>query len=134
MKILIDTNILISAVSKPDGRPNKVLRFVSESDNYEVYLTDQNLNEFRSVIKKKMPSYIQYIDPFLGKLDYEIVVAVSLKHDEASIRDTSDQPILNAAILNNIDIILTGDQDFLSMNLDHPRCLNPTQFCELENI
>jgi len=28
------------------------------------------------------------------------------------IRDVTDQPIVNAAIENNVDIILTGDKDF----------------------
>ena len=40
---------------------------------------------------------------------------------EKLIRDAKDQPILNAAIVFDVDIILTGDKDFLSLEIEHPR-------------
>ncbi len=33
----------------------------------------------------------------------------------------SDQMLL---IVSNVDIILTGDKDFLSLEMDQPRCIN----------
>ena len=133
MKILVDTNILISAVTNENGKPNKVLRHVSQSNDYEIYLTDQNLAEFKEVIERKMPRFKQYIGPFLSKLNYEVVATI-IDNEAVTIRDTKDQPILNAAILNDLDIILTGDKDFLSLNLDRPKCLTPADFCEQESI
>ena len=40
---------------------------------------------------------------------------------EKLIRDAKDQPILNAAIVFDVDIGLTGDKDFLSLEIEHPR-------------
>lgn len=40
---------------------------------------------------------------------------------EKLIRDAKDQPILNAAIVFDVDIVLTGDKDFLSLEIEHPR-------------
>ena len=50
------------------------------------------------------------------------------------IRDAKDQPILNAAIIADVDVILTGDKDFLSLDIEHPRCMNVAQFLEMENL
>lgn len=50
------------------------------------------------------------------------------------MRDEKDQPILNAAILYDVDIILTGDKDFLSLDMDHPKCMTVAQFLDIEGI
>lgn len=69
---------------------------------------------------------------FIAELPYELISAVS--HAEKIIRDATDQPILNAAIIADADIILTGDKDFLSLNLDHPKCLSVADYLEIEGI
>ena len=66
----------------------------------------------------------------IAELPFEMIPAVD--HAEKLIRDAKDQPILNAAILANVDVILTGDKDFLSLNMDHPKCLTAAQFLEDE--
>ena len=58
----------------------------------------------------------------------------AVDHAEKLIRDAKDQPILNAAIISDVDIILTGDKDLLSCDLEHPKCINVAQFFELEGI
>lgn len=45
-----------------------------------------------------------------------------------------DQPILNAAIVSNVDVILTGDKDFLSLDMEHPRPMTVTEFLEMEGV
>ena len=34
----------------------------------------------------------------------------------------------------NVDIVLTGDKDFLCLDLQHPRCITATEFLNEENI
>ena len=53
---------------------------------------------------------------------------------EKLIRDAKDQPILNAAIVADVDVILTGDKDFLSLDMEHPKCLTVAEFLENEGI
>ena len=57
-----------------------------------------------------------------------------MSHAEKLIRDAKDQPILNAAIVADVDIILTGDKDFLSMEMDHPRCMTAADFLAFEGV
>lgn len=130
MKILVDTNILISAVLFPCSKPAKAL--VHTAENHEMILCDQNLTEFREVLNRKAPQSLPDGEVFLTELSYELIPAVP--HAQKLIRDVKDQPLLNAAILYDVDIILTGDKDFLSLNMEHPKCITVTQFLEMEGV
>ena len=128
MKILIDTNILFSAIIFKNSVVAKAIFFANE--NHEVYLTDQNIEEPRRIIREKAPQMTSQTERFLASLEYTVIPTVQIETG-IIMRDTKDQPILNAAILNDLDIILTGDKDFLSLNLDRPQCLTPAEFLEL---
>ena len=58
----------------------------------------------------------------------------SITSTQKRIRDPKDQPILNAAIVYNVDIIITGDKDFLSLDLERPKCISVADFLTNENL
>ena len=130
MRVLVDTNILISAVFFPNSKVAKTLIYVA--GNHDMVLSDQNIKEFREVLIRKKPETLPDAEVLLAELSYELIPAVY--HAEKLIRDVRDQPILNAAIIENVDIILNGDKDFLSLNLEHPRVMNIAMFLEHEGI
>ena len=124
MRVLIDTNVLFSALLFPLSTPAIALR--KASDEHSVILCDQNISELKVIIGRKAPEYLPDIDLFLAEFQFELIPAV----DNASklIRDAKDQPILNAAIVYDVDLIVTGDKDFLSLDMDCPRCITPAAF------
>lgn len=130
MRILIDTNILISAILFPKSLIAKTLLYIT--NNHSIIFCDQNITELREVLRRKKPDKLPDAEVLLAELSYELIPAVY--HTEKLIRDAKDQPILNAAIIADVDIILTGDKDFLSLDMEHPSCMNVTQFLEIENI
>ena len=130
MRILVDTNILLSAMWFENSRIARTLLYVA--DNHELILCDSNIIEMKDVIKRKTPDVLADAEVFLAELSYELIPAV--EEGEKLIRDPKDQPILNAAIINGIDVILTGDKDFLSLNLDYPKPMTIAQFLESEEI
>ena len=130
MRILVDTNILFSALAFPVSKPAKALLLVA--DNHEMVLCDRNIMELRAVLERKAPKYLSDAEVLLAEMSYELIPAVD--HAEKLIRDAKDQPILNAAIVSDVDIILTGDKDFLSLNMEHPKCMTVTQFFESEGV
>lgn len=130
MRILIDTNVLISSVLFPHSKPAQALLHVA--GKHEMVLCDQNLTELREVLSRKVPQVLPDAEVLLTELSYELIPAVP--HAQKLIRDVKDQPILNASILYGVDIILTGDKDFLSLDIEHPRCMTVTQFLENEGI
>lgn len=46
------------------------------------------------------------------------------------IRDPKDSPILATAVLENVDVLVTGDKDFLVLDVEMPDIVNMTEFLE----
>jgi len=130
MRILVDTNILFSALLFPHSKPAQALLYAV--DHHEIVLCDRNITELRDILKRKAPKYLPDAEVLIAELPYELIPAVD--HAEKLIRDAKDQPILNAAIVEDVDAILTGDKDFLSLEMEHPRCLTAAQFLEEEGV
>ena len=130
MRVLIDTNVLFSALVFPHSKPAYAVFYIAE--NHEIVLCDRNIIELRDILKRKAPRFLPDVEVFLAELSYELIPAVD--HAEKLIRDPKDQPILNAAIVFDVDIILTGDKDFLSLEMEHPKCMSITQFFENEEM
>ena len=130
MRILIDTNVLFSALLFPGSKPAKALLHVAEV--HEMVLCDRNITELRDILRRKAPQFLPDADVLLAEMSYELVPAVD--HAEKLIRDAKDQPILNAAIVSDVDIILTGDKDFLCLDMEHPKCMTVAEFLEHEEF
>ena len=130
MRILIDTNVLFSALLFPGSKPAKALLHVAEV--HEIVLCDRNIAELREILHRKAPKLLPDADVLLAEMSYELIPAVN--HAEKLIRDAKDQPILNAAIVSDVDIILTGDKDFLCLDMEHPKCMTVAQFLDHEGL
>ena len=130
MRVLVDTNILFSALLFPNSKPARALLHVS--DNHEMVLCDRNITELREIIRRKAPQILPDAEALLAEMAYELIPAIY--RADKLIRDAKDQPILNAAILSDVDVILTGDKDFLSLDMERPRCMTASQFLEIEGI
>ncbi len=130
MRILIDTNILFSALVFPRSKPAQALLYVV--DHHEIVLCDRNITELRNILMRKAPKYLPDAEVLLAEMSYELIPAVD--HAEKLIREAKDQPILNAAIVSDVDIILTGEKDFLCLDMEHPKCMTVAQFFESEGV
>ena len=135
MKILMDTNILIAASRYPNGIPFKAVLKASNPPN-RLYISEQNLEELRNVYNRKFPCDIHILESFLAAVMPMIVVITSPVEksiDETKIRHVKDRPILRAAIAANVDIIVTGDKDFLESGLLKPKIISPAEFVKFDN-
>lgn len=126
MKILADTNILISAMLFPNSKPAKALLHAAR--NHELVLSDYNIYELRDVLGRKVPHILPDVDVFLAELRFEIIIAP--EYPEKLIEDPKDQPILNAAIVSDVDIIISGDKHFLKLDTKKPRTVTAAQYLD----
>lgn len=127
MKVMVDTNVIISAILKEGSLPDLVLTEVCET--HELILCDYIINESYDVAQRRFPSRIQVLDRLFAKLRYELVPAPRV--GEIVMRDVKDQPILNAAIENNIDILVTGDKHFLELDIEIPQICTPSAYRDM---
>ena len=130
MRVLIDTNVLISAALYPNSTPYHAYVKAATYPNRGL-ICEQNVDEMKRIFNKKFPDRIPALDRFLSLalLTLELVpVPANETLSEATIRDVKDRPILRAAINADVDILLTGDKDFLESGLERPRAMTPAEF------
>lgn len=133
MKVLIDTNILISAVLNPVGIPYLAYKKAVTYPNKGI-ICEQNVLELHEIFRRKFPTKIQFLETFLSSASISLIVVPIPKlpdNIEKQIRDVKDRPILRAAISANADILLTGDKDFLESNVKQPLPLTAAEFLAL---
>jgi putative PIN family toxin of toxin-antitoxin system len=133
-KVLIDTNILISAAYSKVGIPRQAFDIAVSSPSYHCLICEQTLDEFWRIANRKFPGRISDFEGFMAKalLVLEVVpMPVDVYADEREIRDVDDRPILRAAINASVDILLTGDRDFTESTVTQPRIMTAAQFVQL---
>jgi len=104
--------------------PSKALLFIS--DNYELVLSDYNISELREIVERKTPQHMADVDVLLAKLSYELITAPI--SPEKLINDPKDAPVLNAAIIADVDIIISGDKHFKELVLERPVVKTAAEF------
>lgn len=130
MRVLIDTNVLISAALNFDGVPFQAYTKAASYPNHGM-ICEQNVDEMKRIFNKKFPKRLAALDKFLSLalLTLEVVpVPTDNNVSELQIRDIKDRPILRATINARADILLTGDKDFLESGLENPRIITPADF------
>ena len=133
MRVLIDTNVLISAALDPNGVPSQAYRKAASHPNRGL-ICEQNVDELKRIFNRKFPSRMASLDKFLSTalLTLELVPVPSDEITaESLIRDVKDRPILRAAIEARADVLLTGDKDILESGVESPAIMSPAKFVNL---
>ncbi|HQO02826.1 MAG TPA: putative toxin-antitoxin system toxin component, PIN family [Spirochaetota bacterium] len=111
MKVVIDTNVLVSAVLK-DKTPEKVVLFAVTDPDIEWMVSEKILNEYREVLSRpkfKLPAGI--IEEWVSLiLRTTIKIKPSVKINLP--RDQKDAPFLECCVSSDADFFITGDLDF----------------------
>lgn len=133
MRVMIDTNIFISAALFPKGRASDALK-KALTPPYHPLTCDYVVDELHRKFQEKFPDKITELEAFLySALPIIHVVNTPTEALEAEnlIRDRKDRPILRAALSSNADLFLTGDKDFLEASLDDPQIISVSDFLAL---
>lgn len=132
MRVMIDTNIFISAALFPNGRVAAAL-MKALMPPYEPVVCDYVVDELHRKFREKFPDKMVELEAFLFTTLQSIkVVSTPEKETEAElkIRDVKDRPILRAALDAGSDLFLTGDKDFLESKVTDPRIISVSEFLE----
>ena len=120
MRIMLDTNVLISMILFPGNRFTRMLEYITQQ--HTLVLSSFVVDELLAVADRKFPTKRDVIDRFLSRLGYELVYTPhNMQAGLFTIRDMNDYPVLYTAIVEDVDILITGDKDFTEI-------LTPTDF------
>ncbi|MHB1393506.1 MAG: putative toxin-antitoxin system toxin component, PIN family [Clostridia bacterium] len=133
MRIMIDTNIIISAILFPNSSPS---RFIEEvTSKHSIVLCSHIMDELHRVFNKKFKDKLLYLEKFLSKFSFELVYTPQdIEIDKyPDIRDVADLPILVSAIVEDVDVIVTGDKDFFDVEIEKPEIITVKEYFERYN-
>lgn len=127
MRVMIDTNILVSALVFP-GRTMDAL-IAKITTEHRLVLSSYVVDELLDVVNRKFPGKADATDLFLSQLPYELVYTPKrMKTGLFTLRDVDDYPVLYSAVAEDVDVFVTGDRDFEDVDLERPEILTPAQF------
>lgn len=130
MKIMIDTNIIISAALFPNGRAAQAF-FKALQPPYQPIVCDYVVDELHRKFCEKFSNRLTELEAFLfNALSFIKLVSTPEEavSSEQRIRDPKDRPILRAALNAHADLFLTGDKDFLESSVTDPRIVSVADF------
>jgi len=113
MKVVIDTNIMVSAALK-DRNPEIVILFVTRHPEFEWIASTEIIQEYTEVLgraKFHLPDAIiqQWVNVFAS-----MITVVEPQGGIDFPRDQKDAKFLSCALSINADYFITGDKDFES--------------------
>lgn len=113
MKILIDTNVLLSAAWR-DRLPEKVVRHVAADSNSQWIVTADILKEYVDVLQRpKFGLSASILQQWADLMEMRTHVVPRPSVEVNLPRDPKDAPFLAAALAAEADFLITGDNDLL---------------------
>ncbi|MCL2766511.1 MAG: putative toxin-antitoxin system toxin component, PIN family [Peptococcaceae bacterium] len=130
MRILIDTNVLFSAFILSSRHILQLIDHVSE--HHTIVLSTYIIDELKRVTKQKFPEKYNALEALFQELPYELIYTPERidKEEYPYIRDKKDLPILVSAIIGEVDVLITGDNDFAPVITQNPEIMTPRSFIE----
>jgi putative PIN family toxin of toxin-antitoxin system len=111
MRIVIDTNIVISAILK-DRDPEIVILFVAGHPDFQWIASVEIVEEYVNVLKRpkfKLP--IGLVRKW-ENIFHSVIEIIEIKQEIEFPRDRNDAKFLECALVSGAEYFITGDKDF----------------------
>ena len=129
MKVMLDTNILISAFVFKSKKMNELIYKLSK--DHEIVICSYTIEELKELVDTKFKVTQKDLDEFLRDFPFILVYSpTTVENKLFEIRDNDDYIILHTAIVEDVDVFITGDKDFDDIDIDKPEIMNASEFLE----
>ena len=124
---MLDTNVLVSVIVFRSKVMTDMMSIIFSK--HRLVLSSYVIEELKQVVARKFGEKLLALEEFLFALPYEFVYTPELMNRELfSIRDPADYPVLYSAIVEDVDILITGDRDFAEIDVEKPEIVTPSEF------
>lgn len=111
MRVVIDTNVLVSAAFK-DKTPETIIRFVVARPDFEWVVSEAILDEYKTVLaRSKFGLSASLLQQWYALLD-TVTVMVDVPEPFSYLPDPTDAKFLACALAADAEWLITGDRDF----------------------
>ena len=132
MRVVLDTNVLLSALISPHGSPDVIYR-AWRAARFDIVTSTMQLDELRRA--SRYPKFRAVLQPTrVGAMVNNLQRAIVLEHLPTDIEadDPFDAFLLAMAIAGAAEYLVTGDHRAGLLKLGHigrTRIVTPTAFC-----
>jgi uncharacterized protein len=131
MKVVIDTNILVSALYR-GGKPLKAVLYCFNEHTVEVCLSEEILTEYQIVLHRpKFRFDDEFLAQWLKRIEKETTITTTIPPLDFP-RNRKDAKFLALARTVSADYLITGDGDFTDVPahlLPQTRIVSASLFC-----
>ena len=111
MKVIIDTNIVVSAALK-DRTPEEVILFVVGQEDFEWIISSAIVEEYNKVLgREKFRLPVEVLRKW-GEMFEQLTTMLDVEIEVDFPRDRKDAKFLECALAADADFLITGDKDF----------------------
>ena len=128
MRVLLDTNVLVSAVATR-GLCADVLREILVS--HQLVISTPLIAELKHILHTKIGIPQEIISEFLDLLIQDSISVENIELTNIDIEDKDDIVILSTALNGNSELFVTGDKELLELGkIQTMRIVSPRKFWE----
>lgn len=127
--IVIDTNVLLSALYSNKGASYKLLSII-DSDKFTVNISTTLIYEYEEILKLKSKLETKYIDSILN-----YICAIGKKNQifylwRPKLKDSDDDFLLELAVRSNSIIVTLNGKDFEPASEFNIKVMTPKEFLQ----
>jgi len=133
LKIVLDTNVFVSALINPHGKPAQILNYVFEN-KIRLFASPSIIEELQPVLSypklvKRHGLEKQELKEFISDLLSIMSLVEGKKAIELIVEDPADNNCLSCAVHAKADFIVSGDTHLLNLGeYQGTQIITPTQF------
>lgn len=120
-RIVLDTNVYVSALMKPASTPGKVFKKIVQNSSYELVVSEAILDEIRRVlfypkVRKHIKGTDDEINHWIQSISMIAHIVYPENHDEVIVHeDPDDDKFILAALEGRAKILISGDAHLLKL-------------------
>jgi putative PIN family toxin of toxin-antitoxin system len=107
-KVVIDTNVIISAALSPSGLPAKIISLIVKNEEIQFYYSAAILDEYREILSRKKLNILPEVQVSIIKAVKENGILIKPTLSEIQFSDESDRTFYDTAKASGA-ILITGN-------------------------
>jgi len=111
MKVIIDTNILVSAAIR-DREPETIIQFIVDNPEFEWIVSSEIMTEYKEVLQRRKLKLTEEIQKEWIELLQSVTTVIEVDIEVDFPRDRKDAKFLACALSASANFLITGDRDF----------------------
>jgi putative PIN family toxin of toxin-antitoxin system len=129
VKVVIDTNVLISGLLSPYGPPGEIVQMIS-SGTLSLCFDSRIISEYSQVMRRPKFSFrADEIDALLEQIQSNgrVIASEPLPHH---LKDPHDEAFLEVAVAGKVERLVTGNLKHYPSSFRHIKVVSPKSFLE----